>query len=57
MASFSRRPYMDIVIPVADRSVGGAAGKHVMSCFVQYAPYHLKDAVWDDRQRDALAMR
>jgi len=26
----------------------------VMSCFVQYAPYHLKDAVWDDRQRDAF---
>ena len=29
-------------------------GKHVMSCFVQYAPYHLTDAVWDDRQREAF---
>ena len=24
-----------------------------MSCFVQYAPYHLKDASWDD-QREAF---
>jgi len=22
-------------------------GKHVMSCFVQYAPYHLKGSDWD----------
>ena len=29
-------------------------GKHVMSCFVQYAPYHLKDGVWDDRKREAF---
>src|SRR5207247_3357710 len=30
-------------------------GKHVMSCFVQYAPYHLADAaVWDDAMRDAF---
>ena len=30
-------------------------GKHVMSCFVQYAPYHLADgAVWDDAARDAF---
>ena len=28
-------------------------GKHVMSCFVQYAPYHLKDETWDE-QREAF---
>jgi phytoene dehydrogenase-like protein len=51
---FSRRPYVDMVIPsLTDPSVA-PPGKHVMSCFVQYAPYHLKDAVWDDRQRDAF---
>src|SRR5215204_5703217 len=51
---FSRHPYMDIVIPsLTDPSVA-PSGKHVMSCFVQYAPYHLKDAVWDDRQREAF---
>ena len=39
---FSRRPYIDIVIPsLTDPSVA-PPGKHVMSCFVQYAPYELK---------------
>jgi phytoene dehydrogenase-like protein len=50
---FSARPYIDIVIPsLTDPSVAPPA-KHVMSCFVQYAPYHLKDANWDD-QREAF---
>jgi phytoene dehydrogenase-like protein len=50
---FSRRPYMDIVIPsLTDPSVA-PPGKHVMSCFVQYAPYHLKEGNWDD-QREAF---
>jgi phytoene dehydrogenase-like protein len=65
---FSRRPYIDMVIPsLTDPSVA-PPGKHVMSCFVQYAPYELRDqgsgirdqesgirnpAAWD-RQRDAF---
>jgi phytoene dehydrogenase-like protein len=50
---FSERPYIDIVIPsLTDPSVA-PPGKHVMSCFVQYAPYHLKEGTWDD-QRDAF---
>jgi phytoene dehydrogenase-like protein len=50
---FSRRPYLDIVIPsLTDPSVA-PPGKHVMSCFVQYAPYHLAESTWDD-QREAL---
>jgi phytoene dehydrogenase-like protein len=51
--SFSRRPYMDVVIPsLTDPSVA-PPGKHVMSCFVQYAPYHLKEGAWDE-QREAF---
>src|SRR5467141_1377913 len=47
---FSRRPYIDIVIPsLTDPSVT-PPGKHVMSCFVQYAPYHLKDGTWDEKR-------
>jgi phytoene dehydrogenase-like protein len=47
---FSRRPYVDIVIPsLTDPSVA-PPGKHVMSCFVQYAPYHLKDGNWDEQR-------
>ena len=45
--AFSRRPYLDVVIPsVLDPSVA-PPGKHVMSCFVQYAPYALADTNWD----------
>jgi phytoene dehydrogenase-like protein len=44
---YSRRPYIDIVIPsLTDTSVA-PPGKHVMSCFVQYAPYHLQGSTWD----------
>jgi phytoene dehydrogenase-like protein len=51
---FSRRPYIDMVIPsLTDPSVA-PPGKHVMSCFVQYAPYHLKAGAWDDRTREAF---
>jgi phytoene dehydrogenase-like protein len=50
---FSRRPYIDMVIPsLTDPSVA-PPGKHVLSCFVQFAPYHLKDGTWDE-QRDAF---
>ena len=44
---YSREPYVDIVIPsLTDPSIA-PPGKHVMSCFVQYAPYELADGDWD----------
>src|SRR2546428_7247263 len=47
---YSRRPYIDIVIPsLTDPSIA-PPGKHVMSCFVQYAPYHLKEGTWDEKR-------
>jgi phytoene dehydrogenase-like protein len=50
---FSHRPYIDIVIPsLTDPSVA-PPGKHVMSCFVQYAPYKLSKGTWDE-QREAF---
>ena len=52
---FSRRPYIDVVIPTLLDPSMAPPGKHVMSCFVQYAPYHLADgAVWDDAAREAF---
>src|SRR5438034_426840 len=49
---YSHRPYMDIVIPsLTDPSVA-PPGKHVMSCFVQYAPYHLKEGNWDEKREE-----
>jgi phytoene dehydrogenase-like protein len=47
---FSRRPYMDIVIPSLTDTSLAPPGKHVMSCFVQYAPYHLKEGTWDEQR-------
>jgi phytoene dehydrogenase-like protein len=52
--NFSRRPYIDMVIPsLTDPSVA-PPGKHVMSCFVQYAPYKLTNGTWDDAKREAF---
>ena len=48
---FSRRPYIDMVIPTLTDPSVAPPGKHVMSCFVQYAPYHLDDGTWDDAAR------
>jgi len=51
--NFSRRPYMDIILPsMLDPSMA-PPGKHVMSIFVQYAPYHLESGTWAE-QRDAF---
>jgi len=59
---FSRRPYIDMVIPTLTDPSVAPPGKHILSCFVQYAPYHLKgrpeglrdeDASWDEK-RDAF---
>ena len=50
---YSRRPYIDIVIPSLTDPGIAPPGKHVMSCFVQYAPYHLIDGTWD-QQREAF---
>jgi phytoene dehydrogenase-like protein len=47
---FSRRPYIDMVIPsLTDPSVA-PPGKHVLSCFVQYAPYKLREGTWDEKR-------
>ena len=50
---FSRRPYIDIVVPTLTDPSLAPPGKHIMSCFVQYAPYKLSDGNWDER-RDAF---
>jgi phytoene dehydrogenase-like protein len=49
----SRRPYMDIVIPSMLDPAMAPPGKHVMSIFVQYAPYHVNGG-WTDERREAL---
>lgn len=50
---FSRRPYMDIIIPSMIDPGMAPPGKHVMSIFVQYAPSDLKGG-WDETRREAF---
>lgn len=50
---FSQRPYMDIIIPSAIDPGMAPPGKHVMSIFAQYAPYHLNGG-WTDAKRNAF---
>src|SRR5881227_845200 len=49
---YSRRPYIDIVIPTLTDPSVAPPGKHVMSCFVQYAPYKLRPGLNWDQLRD-----
>jgi phytoene dehydrogenase-like protein len=52
---FSRQPFLDCVIPsLTDPSVA-PPGKHVMSIFVQYAPYAIAEGPADwENQREAF---
>jgi phytoene dehydrogenase-like protein len=52
--NFSRRPYIDMVIPTLTDPSVAPPGRHILSCFVQYAPYKLRPGLnWDD-QREAF---
>ena len=44
----SQSPLLEMTIPTMyDRSLA-PEGKHIMGIFLQYAPYTLRDATWDD---------
>jgi phytoene dehydrogenase-like protein len=47
---WSERPYVDMIIPTLVDPQMAPPGKHVISCFVQYAPYKLAPELgtWDD---------
>ncbi|HLX35339.1 MAG TPA: NAD(P)/FAD-dependent oxidoreductase [Candidatus Limnocylindrales bacterium] len=50
---YSRRPYLDCAIQSQVDPDMAPAGKAVMSCFVQYASYRLRESDWD-AERDHL---
>jgi phytoene dehydrogenase-like protein len=51
--NFSRNPYIEIAIPSLSDPTLAPAGQHVMSIYMQYAPYTLKSSDWES-QRTAL---
>jgi len=50
---YSKRPYIDTAIQSSVDPDMAPPGKAVMSCFVQYAPYELRESNWD-AERDNL---
>ena len=49
----SQAPFLEITLPsISDPSLA-PAGKHVMSVWMQSAPYHLRESSWN-KQRDSL---
>jgi phytoene dehydrogenase-like protein len=51
--NFSQRPYMDIIFPSMIDPGMAPPGKHVMSAFVQWAPFELNGG-WNDEKREAF---
>ena len=48
---YSKKPYLDCAVQSFIDPDMAPPGKHVMSCFVQYAPYHLKGSDWDTERQ------
>lgn len=51
--NFSKQPYLEVAIPTVGDPSLAPAGKHVMSIYMQYAPFKLKNGDWE-KQRVAL---
>jgi phytoene dehydrogenase-like protein len=51
--NFSKQPYLEVVIPSLTDPSLAPAGQHVMSIYMQYAPFKLKNSNWES-QRVAL---
>jgi len=54
---WSRDPVVECTMPSSLDSTVAPSGKHIMSMFVQYAPYSLKDGQWDAATKNAFADR
>jgi phytoene dehydrogenase-like protein len=50
---YSSRPYLDCALQATVDIDMAPPGKHVMSCFVQWVPYQLRESDWD-RERQGL---
>jgi phytoene dehydrogenase-like protein len=51
--NFSQHPYLEVTIPSLADPTLAPEGKHVMSIYMQYAPFKLKTGDWES-QRDPL---
>jgi phytoene dehydrogenase-like protein len=47
---YSQNPYIDMAIQSTIDADMAPPGKHVMSCFIQYTPYKLRESDWDSEK-------
>jgi phytoene dehydrogenase-like protein len=52
--TWSKDPYIDMVMPTLSDPTIAPPGKHFMSCFVQYCPYQVEGRTWTDAEREAF---
>ena len=52
--TWSRDPYVDMVIPTVSDPTMAPPGKHFMSCFVQYCPPKINGREWKPEEREAF---
>ena len=48
--NFSRQPYLEVTIPTIEDPSLAPSGKHVMSIYMQYAPFKLKGSDWESQR-------
>jgi len=48
--NFSKQPYLEVAIPSLTDPSLAPEGKHVMSIYMQYAPYKLKSSDWEKQR-------
>ena len=53
----SRDPILECTMASAVDATVAPPGKHLMSMFIQYAPYKLKTGTWDDATKNKFADR
>jgi phytoene dehydrogenase-like protein len=49
---YSQNPYIDMAIQSTIDADMAPPGKHVMSCFIQYTPYKLRESDWDTEKEN-----
>jgi len=49
---FSKQPYLEIAIPTVTDPSLAPSGQHVMSVYMQYAPFKLKKSDWDSQRNN-----
>jgi phytoene dehydrogenase-like protein len=50
--TWSKDPYVDMVIPTISDPTMAPPGKHFMSCFIQYCPAKVEGREWTDEERE-----